>query len=108
MNSIVSDVVTFKYYPNNQNDITLNHHFISQIISNSPYSLRSVNYHVQPRTHTIVVIMEFVSVLTKISLYNTTVSIVGSVIGLRHDISDYNAERKGNEPQHENVRVTMK
>ena len=52
--------------------------------------------------------MEFVSVLTKISLYNYTVSILGSVIGLRHDVSDYNAERKGKEPQHENVRVTMK
>ena len=52
--------------------------------------------------------MEFVSVLTKISLYNYTVSIFGSVIGLRNDISDYNAEQKGNEPQHENVRVTMR
>ncbi|KAK8823898.1 hypothetical protein WA538_001186 [Blastocystis sp. DL] len=52
--------------------------------------------------------MEFFSILTKISLYNYTVSIIGSVIGLRHDISDYNEERKGKEPQHENVRVTMK
>ena len=52
--------------------------------------------------------MEFLSVLTKISLYNYTVSILGSVIGLRHDISDYNEELKGKEPQHENVRVTMK
>ena len=58
--------------------------------------------------HSFLLLMEFVSVLTKISLYNYTVSILRSVIGLRQDISDYNAEQRGKEPQHENVKVTMK
>ena len=70
-----------------------------------PHSLSDI---ILLKIHSIVLNMEFFSILTKISMYNYTVSIIGSVIGLRHDISDYNEERKGKEPQHENVRLTMK
>ena len=52
--------------------------------------------------------MGFLSILFQIIGINTFLSVCGSVIALRNDISNYNDKLEGKDPQNESTTLSMK
>ena len=52
--------------------------------------------------------MGFLSILFQIIGINTVLSVCGSVIALRNDISNYNDKLEGKDPQNESTTLSMK
>lgn len=52
--------------------------------------------------------MGFLSILFQIIGINAFISIGGSVIALRNDISNYNDQLEGKDPQNESATLSMK
>ena len=52
--------------------------------------------------------MGFLSILFQIVGINVSLSVCGSVIALRNDISNYNDQLEGQDPQNESTTLSMK
>ena len=52
--------------------------------------------------------MGFLSILFQIIGINVSLSVCGSVIALRNDISNYNDQLEGKDPQNESTTLSMK